>query len=84
MMKNLSSKAAVENQNCKVTFTNIYLIKACKETSRQKKKKKRSTGNNYDIPGGIFQYLFQMDGNWRKKKKQQMKSSSVNHKKHEK
>ena len=40
MMKNLSSKATVENQNGKVTFTNIYLIKACIETWRQKKKKK--------------------------------------------
>lgn len=66
MMKNLSSKATVENQNDKVTFTNIYLIKTCMETWRQKKK--RLTGNNYDIPRGIFQYLFQMDGSWRKKK----------------
>lgn len=37
-MKNLSSKATVENQNDKVTFTNIYLIKTCMETWRQKKK----------------------------------------------
>ena len=28
-----------------------------------KAKKKRFTGNDYDIPWGIFQYLFQMDGN---------------------
>lgn len=83
MMKNLSSKAAVENQNCKVTFTNIYLIKACKETWRQKKKKKGLQETIMIYLGASFNIYFK----WMRteeKKKQQMKSSSVNHKKHEK
>lgn len=46
-------------------------------------KAKWRTGNNYDIPTGIFQHLYRTDGNWGKKE-QQMKSSSVTHKKHEK
>lgn len=83
MMKNLSSKATVENQNGKVTFTNIYLIKACIETWRQKKKGWEKIIMIY--LGASFNIYFKRMGTEEKKnKKQQMKSSSVNHKKHEK
>lgn len=83
MMKNLSSKATVENQNDKVTFTNIYLIKTCMETWRQKKKGGQEIIMIY--LGASFNIYFKwMGAEEKKKKQQQMKSSSVNHKKHEK
>lgn len=69
MMKNLSSKAAVENQNCKVTFTNIYLIKACKETWRPKKKKKKGLQETIMIYlGASFNIYFKWMGTEEKKK----------------
>ena len=64
MTKNLSGKVAVENQNGKVTFTNIYLIRACIETWRQKRGRQETIKIYL---GASFNVYFKLMGTGEKK-----------------